>query len=46
MTVQAFTMRAQGQGFEPRSVGPKPTVLPLNDPRRLYWFNDRRILEC
>jgi hypothetical protein len=21
-----------GQGFEPRSVGPEPTVLPLDDP--------------
>ena len=24
---------ARGQGFEPRLTGPKPAVLPLDDPR-------------
>ena len=27
---------ARGQGFEPRSTGSKPAVLPLDDPRILY----------
>ena len=25
-------LRAGGQGLEPRSLGPKPSVLPLDDP--------------
>jgi hypothetical protein len=29
-------MTAAGQGFEPRLVGPKPTVLPLDDPAILF----------
>ncbi len=27
---------ARGQGFEPRLAGPKPAVLPLDDPRLFY----------
>ncbi len=29
-----FLRFARGQGFEPRSPGPEPGVLPLDDPRR------------
>ena len=29
---------ARGQGFEPRLTGPEPVVLPLDDPRKLYFF--------
>ena len=28
---------ARGQGFEPRLPGPKPGVLPLDDPRTYYF---------
>lgn len=29
-------IRAAGQGLEPRSLGPKPSVLPLDDPAIKY----------
>ena len=28
--------KTRGQGIEPRLTGPKPAVLPLDDPRVLY----------
>ena len=30
---------ARGQGFEPRLTGPKPAVLPLDDPRKYLITN-------
>ncbi len=30
----AFSMLAAGQGLEPRYSGPKPDVLPLDDPAK------------
>lgn len=29
-----YGLRAAGQGFEPRFLGPEPSVLPLDDPAR------------
>ncbi len=29
---------ARGQGFEPRFLGPEPSVLPLDDPRLIKNF--------
>jgi hypothetical protein len=37
---------AAGPGFEPRLTGPKPVVLPLDDPARIiHCFVDRKFAE-
>lgn len=33
-----FLFYARGQGFEPRYLGPEPRVLPLDDPRIIYFL--------
>ena len=32
---------ARGQGFEPRFLGPEPSVLPLDDPRIFTRHSER-----
>ena len=34
---RATSSLARGQGFEPRLAGPKPAVLPLDDPRIIIF---------
>lgn len=44
--IKSFLVSAGGQGIEPRFLGPKPSVLPLDDPPScaggLYYTEDAR----
>ena len=51
--VGLLTPVASGLGFEPRLLGPKPSVLPLDDPEKLsiacqlfYIFGRPKVHRC